>query len=126
MNNLVLLIFAILSLIEITPIQINPWKTLANAIKNFLFSDIQEQIKILEQKIEEDKIDNIRWNVLDFANSCRQGRKHTKEEWDHCINEIGWYEHNCVNHCIPNGVMEESCEYLQNCYQERLRKNDFL
>ena len=39
-----------------------------------------------------DEKDRIRYEVLDFANSCRNGRRHTKDEFQHIIDLNDKYE----------------------------------
>lgn len=81
-------------------------------------------------RIEKDRCDDTvkqtRRYILDFENSCRNGRKHTKEEFDHVIDEICNYNTYCSNHHINNGVITNAEKYLTDIYQERLKKNDFL
>lgn len=51
-------------------------------IKNDL-DDVKAELKLHEKEADENEMDRIRSEVLDFANSCRQKRRHTKEEYDH-------------------------------------------
>ena len=76
--------------------------------------------------MEQEKADNKRWNILDFANSCRNGRRHTKDEWHHVIDQLKDYETFVEERGLDNGVMEEEAKYLRRLYAERCEKNDFL
>lgn len=116
----------LITLVEFAPIKINPWKFIGRVIQKLLFGDILSELEKLKKEMKEDKIASIRWRVLDFANSCMQSRKHTREEWEHCIGELSVYENYCAENKIPNGVMEETAKYLRYTYQQRLIKNDFL
>lgn len=123
----------VLTLVQISPLKINPWSWVGRQIKNVFVGDISEKLDKMAAKIDElesrfsaDKIASVRWRVLDFGNSCLQGRRHTKEEWDHCISELSEYEHYCRENKIDNGVMEEMAKYLRKNYQERWEKKDFL
>lgn len=124
-NPLFTLIGAI-TVIQITPIKIDPWKWFFRSIKNALVGDLEKEIHDLSKDVLDEKVNTKRWNVLDFANSSRQGRRHTKEEWDHCISELKWYDDYCERHKIPNGVMIECGKYLRNEYHEHLKNDDFL
>lgn len=50
-------------------------------LENTLSTKIQE----VSDRNDENEKDRIRWEILDFANSCRNGRKHSKEEYVHII-----------------------------------------
>lgn len=115
-----------ITFVQITPIKINPWSWIGKQIRKVLVGDIEKTIKDIQKEFADEKINNKRWQVLNFANSCRQGRLHTKEEWEHCLEELKWYESYCVQHSIPNGVMEESAKYLRTRYHDHLHNNDFL
>lgn len=132
-EKILLALVGLLSLVQISPIKINPWSWLGKQIKNALVGDISAKLDMvsdtiadLEDRFRKDKIASIRWRVLDFGNSCLQGRRHTKEEWDHCISELSEYEHYCREKNVDNGVMEEMAKYLRKTYQERWEKKDFL
>jgi len=124
--NLALTVIGAITLVQITPIKINPWSWLARKLRDVLTGDLERQIKGLTQDFIEEKVATKRWRVLDFANSCRQGRQHTHEEWDHCLTELAWYEDYCKRKSIPNGVMEECAVYLRKRYAEHMNNNDFL
>ncbi len=122
-----------LTLVQIAPIKINPWSWLCNALKQILFGEIMKKLETvstelsdLRQDVETEKVSSKRWRIMDFANSCLQGRRHTKEEWEHCLTELAWYEDYCERNRIPNGVMVEAGKYLRATYQVRLQKKDFL
>jgi len=76
--------------------------------------------------IEENEKDRIRWEILDFANSCRNGRKHTKDEYQHIIALNDKYKDLLEKTGDKNGVFEAEYEYIKKLYAERQEKNDFL
>lgn len=114
------------TLVQITPIKLNPWSWVGKQIRRIIVGDLEKTVNDLKKEFVDEKINNKRWHVLDFANSCRQGRAHTKEEWEHCLDELRWYETYCIKHSVPNGVIEECAKYLRDVYHDRLHKNDFL
>lgn len=121
-----LIVFGSITLIEVTPIKLNPWKWLFSHIGNMLVGDIQKDLQDLKNEFRENKVQNLRWNVLDFANSCRNGRKHSHDEWRHTISQLAEYEDYIEANKIPNGIFEEDAKYLREVYQELCKKNDFL
>ena len=121
----VVLIGAI-TLIEVTPIKLNPWKWLFTIIGNLLYGDMRKDIKELKRDFEETKAQDKRWHILNFANNCRNGKLHSREEWNHVISELAEYEAYTEAKDITNGVIEENSKYLRALYQERIKRNDFI
>ena len=77
--------FVIGSLIQFTPVKLKPFTMLVRWIGKVLTGDVAEKVSSIESLIDENEKDRIRWEVLDFANSCRNGIKHTKDEYQHII-----------------------------------------
>ena len=136
-----------MTLIQIAPIKIDPWSFVWKMIKKFFcwlsrvsLAPVLKKMDEIDTKVDTalSKIDTIekeseiknandwRWDILDFFNSARNGRRHSKEEWDHVIDQIKKYERHVEIHGIDNGVLEEASKWLRAEYQEHLRKNDFL
>ena len=126
-------LFGAITLIEIAPIKINPWAALFNWIGNIINGDIRKQIiemrsevTELKKDFESKKAEDMRWDILNFANSCRRGVEHGKDSWRHAMSQLAEYEDYTEKKGITNGVIEEDAHYLRELYQERNRKNDFL
>lgn len=135
------LILLILSfVIEITPIKINPWTKILKSIGKTITKDacgkvdgLITKIDQLERKfdkMENDQIENekdrIRWEVLDFANSCRNGRKHTRDEFQHIVALNTKYKSLLRQTNDENGVFEDEYNYIHDIYDELKRDNNFL
>ena len=127
------IIFGAITLIEIAPIKINPWAALFNWIGNIINGDIKTEIKGMKDDLTElkkdfefKKAEDMRWEILNFANSCRRGVEHGKDAWRHAMSQLAEYESYTEKKHITNGVIEEDAHYLRELYQERNRKNDFL
>ena len=81
-------ILAILSaLFEFTPIKVHPISALLGWVGKKLNGNIKQDIADLRKDVDEQRMSNVRTLVLDFSNSCLNGRKHTKEEFDHILEE---------------------------------------
>lgn len=133
LSNPTVIIVGAVTLIEIVPIKINPWRWIFTKIGNLLTGDIRKEIKEVKDELKavkdetrDYKVQNWRWNVLDFANSCRNGRRHSHDEWRHTISQLAEYENYIEANNITNGVFEEDARYLRTEYQEHCAKNDFL
>ena len=125
-TNPSVVLFGVVTLVEVTPIKLNPWKWLFSWIGNAINGDIRRDLSELKRDFEETKAQDKRWRILDFSDSCRRDEKHTKEEWEHVISELKEYERYVSEKQIDNGVLDENAKYLRELYHERNVKNDFL
>lgn len=124
-ENTSLVVLGAVTLVEIVPIKINPLKFLGRWIGNFLVGDLKEEFATLKKDFEESRANNMRWNILNFARSCRKGEEHSEEEWKYAITQLKMYESFCKEKKVSNGVIEETAKYLRELYSKRLHKNDF-
>ena len=139
-HNIVQICLLLSIFIQITPIKINPWTTLFKWIGKLINADsnkridaliektdnMKEDIKTLTTNMNENEKDRIRWEILDFANSCRNGRRHTKDEFQHIITLNDKYKNLLALTGDKNGVFEAEYDYVKRLYEERQEKNDFL
>ena len=132
-NHLWTVIVIISIFIQITPIKINPWsalfKWIGKAITDNACNKIDGLIKKvdkIENDVKNNEKDRIRWEILDFANSCRNNRKHTRDEFQHIVALNDKYKRLLKETNDTNGVFEVEYNYIQDLYAERLEKNDFL
>lgn len=127
------LILGLSVFIQITPIKLNPWTTLFKWIGKMIngeltlrFEDMEKKVTNLIKQRQEDEKDRIRWEILDFANSCRNGRKHAKDEYQHIIDLNDKYKKLLIETNDKNGVFEAEYDYIKALYKEHQEKNDFL
>lgn len=112
--------------IQIAPIKINPWSALFKWIGKLLTGDIKTQLEEITKEVRDNEKDRIRWEILDFANSCHNGRKHTKDEFRH-INKLNLKYIKLLEQTNDtNGEFEVEYQYIKDLFDERIRKNDFL
>ena len=114
------------TLFEIAPIKIHPVTSILGWIGKKLTGDIRQDIADLRKDLDEQRMSNIRSLVLDFSNSCLNGRKHTKEEFDHILEENKIYETLVKQYKIENDVYAEAIAYIKRVYRKRMDKRDFL
>lgn len=126
LSNPSLILFGSITLIQIAPIKINPWSRLFKWIGEQINGELRKDFSELKKDFEETNAENMRWNILDFANSCRNKTLHSKDEWQHVISQLKKYETYTEKKGIANGVIEEDGEYLRELYHERCIQNDFL
>lgn len=111
--------------IQITPIKINPWSWLLKWIGEQLNGDLKKEVREIGKTVDQNEIDRIRYEIMDFANSCRNHRKHTKEEFHHIV-EINTKYHQLINkHSIKNGVLDTEYAFIEKTYQRCLERGVF-
>lgn len=127
----VLLIFSIF--IQITPIKWNPISSFVKWFGKLLNQDVNKQIEGVEDSIEDIKTDisanekdRIRWEILEFANSCRNGINHSHDEFRHITDLHDKYVQLLERTGDQNGVFNTEYEWIQSIYKKKLDNNDFL
>jgi hypothetical protein len=132
-KNLWTIIIVVSVFIQITPIKINPWSALFNWIGKTITGNacskidgLIDKVGKIEKDVKTNEKDRIRWEILDFANSCRNNRKHTRDEFQHIVALNDKYKRLLKETNDSNGVFEVEYNYIQDMYAERLEKNDFL
>lgn len=113
-------------LIEIAPVKVNPLSAILKWIGKKINAETLERIDGLEKNMDQNEIDRIRYEVLNFATSCRQDVMHTQDEFEHIIALNGKYTRLLKKHDKENGVFEAEYAYILELYRERQRKNDFV
>lgn len=127
------IVSAFLVLFEITPIKIHPITSILGWIGKKLTGDVRKDIEDLKEDVvdlrgdlDEQRMSDIRTLVLDFSNSIINGRKHTKEEFDHVLSDNKKYKKLVKKYDIDNDVYEEAIGHIKRCYRKRMDKGDFL
>lgn len=127
------IIFIVLSLIQVSKIQINPWDKILGWIGNKLNSGIREKVdeveKKLDQHIKESEVRDLRDTrqyILDFANSCMYGRKHTQEQFRFVIKKCDEYEKYVEDNNIKNGEVTSAIIFIRKLYSKCMQNNSFL
>lgn len=132
---------ALLSLVEVSPIKINPWSGLAKWLGRAINGEVLESVedvkraqqdtrKALDEHIQSDderNADTLRMRVLHFNNELLRGDRHTREDFIEILAVIDAYERYCKNH--PNYRNNRASHAIANIgrvYDERLKLRDFL
>lgn len=136
---------------KITKIEINPIGWIISWIGKFLTKETTEKVKNLKDDMDTFKgqmtkeyqlvkkrldqieksndlqsVRQIRTHVLDFANSCMNGRKHTQKDFDNLFEEDREYQKLVKKHKIVNARYKEDFEFIIKCYHKCQEENSFL
>ena len=116
-------LFIIGAFIQFTPaIKLNPLEWLGNKINGKLLSRIVE----IENNVDNNEKDRIRYEIFEFANSCRKYDKHTKDEFEHIVKLHDKYIHLLEKTHDTNGVFTEEYNYIVNLYHNCQINNSFV
>ncbi len=141
LSNWKILIFVLLSLIEVSKIKINPWSALLGWIGNALTFGLKKDINLLDGKVEkmrkeldsmkhetkESDVKNARVRILRFADEVYRGDKHSKESFDNVLDDITSYEIYCKEH--PNFRNEKTViatQRIEAIYNRCMENHEFL
>ena len=123
-----------MTLLQISPINVNPWSWIAKAIGRAINGELLKEVQLTGTKLDEhiridDKreADRHRERILKFNNSLLLGKKHTQEEFVDVLAAIDSYENYCSAHPeYKNSRAVHAIANIERVYDERLKKNDFL
>lgn len=82
---------------------------------------IRQDIAKLTEMFLDKQIDDMRYEILDFASSLSSGRKHNRESFDHILRVYQKYEKILEENNLENGLVEESIKYIQETYHDLLK-----
>ena len=111
----------LLSLIQISPLKLNPWDSILGWFGRKLNGNMQKRLDDLEKQIRNMWINTHRLHILTFARECRDEIKHDSEEWAHILSLADEYEVYCQKNTVSNGVVKADTEYIRSLYQELSR-----
>ena len=143
---IVILVVIFLSLVEITPIKINPWTCLIKWVSHVQGLDkLNEEVGNIRLHMDEidTKIDNLRTEseeksalkdallyrhrILRFSDELTQNIKHSQEMFNDILADITEYDNYCRTHPTfvnQKAVMSE--ENIKRIYRKCLEERDFL
>ena len=127
-------IIIILTIIQISPIKVDPWKWLARKIGGAVNSEVIERVNSLEEKMqthiekdEEGKATRSRIRVLRFNDEILHDIMHSKEHFEQILGDIKAYEMYCESH--PNYENDKAVfaiAKIRETYQQCLNEGTFI
>lgn len=131
---LICLMAALATVIEISPLKINPWTAIAKAIGRAINADVLTELKQTREKLDEHirvdderNADLRRTHILHFNNELIREIPHTKEDFIEILSDIDVYEAYCREHPdYKNNRAKHAIANIGREYDDRLRKHDFI
>lgn len=134
-------LLALLTIIQLAPIKVNPWSAIAKTIGRAVNADVLQELaemkktqKETREKLEghikmddERMADTYRTKILRFNNELLREIDHTREEFIEVLSDIDEYERYCKEHPdYKNNRAVHAVANIKRVYDERLEKRDFL
>lgn len=124
----------LMTIVQITPIKINPWSWLARCIGRAINGEVLEKVEALSKAVKNNKDDDdeqwaslSRSHILRFGDELLHGVSHSKEHFDQILLDISKYETYCDEHPeYLNNIATATIKQIKNTYQKCLEENSFL
>lgn len=114
------IIILLLTIIQITPLKLNPWSVIAKALGKALTVDVLD-------KLDENTASTCRYRLIRFDDELRHHVKHTQEHFDQILDDITIYERYCKEHPnYPNSKAVLAIENIKSTYIKCREENSFL
>ena len=128
------LTLVLMTLIQITPIKINPWSWLGKIIGRAINGEVLDKVNTLAEDVRELKNEDAeqwaslsRSHILRFGDELLHGVVHSKEHFDQILLDISKYEAYCDEHPeYKNNIANATIKQIKNTYQRCLEENKFL
>lgn len=132
--GIALLCAALATIIQISPIKLDPWTWLARWIGRAINGELIEKVDKMEKKIEKmdqeehlQRAKDARTRVLRFGDELLHDVHHTKEHFDDVLRDITYYENYCDEHPnFENDQMHITADYIKETYHKCLKEHSFL
>ena len=82
--------------------------------------EIRNSITSLNKSFVEKEVDDMRWDILEFANSLMAGGKYNKEQFDHALAIYSKYQRIIKENDMTNEQVDASMEFIKEKYQEHM------
>ena len=134
-------LLVLLTLVQIAPIQVNPWTAIARGIGKALNKSVLDKLDTVNKEQKETRqaleahiridderdADAHRLRILQFNTELLRDIPHTEEDFVEILAEIDYYENYCKDHPeYKNNRAVHAIAHIGKIYDERLEKHDFL
>lgn len=135
------IIFLLMTAVQISKIQINPWSWLARHVGRAINGEVIEQVEKINAKVsrleddigaarladEQRDIEQRRVRILRFGEEILRDIKHTKEHFDQILIDATNYENYCRDHPdFQNDVTAETIQHIKSVYKKCWEEHSFL
>lgn len=124
----------LMTIIQITPIKINPWSWIARLIGRSINGEVLDKVDNLSKELADHKAKSeerhatlCRAHILRFGDEVLHGIPHSKEGYDNILLDIDAYEEYCEKHPgYKNNVAIATIKNIKRMYQKHIEEDSFL
>lgn len=128
------MLLVVMTLIQITPIQLNPWSWLGRCIGRAINSEVIAKVDNLSKELADHKAKSAereatlsRTHILRFGDEILHGIPHSKEHYEQILIDIDAYEEYCNDHQdYKNNIAVATIKHIKKMYQKHLEEDSFL
>lgn len=84
--------------------------------------DMRKDIKRLTELFIDKEINDMRWEINNFATKVSEGKPCNKDSYKHCIHTYEKYERLLEENGLENGEVEISMEIVNESYRQKLKE----
>lgn len=129
------------TVVQIAPIKINPWSTLAGWVGRAINGEVIREMAELKNDILEVKQDiqgvkdtdaerdakQARARILQFGDELIHDVRHSKEHFDDVLQDMDDYEHYCKDHPeFKNNRTHATTQHILDVYHKCMEDHSFL
>ncbi|WP_180994608.1 hypothetical protein [Clostridium sp. chh4-2] len=83
--------------------------------------ELKDGLEKLTEMVIDKNVEDMRWEILDFASALTAGRNFSKEQFDHVIGTHNKYEEYILENKRSNGQVTNSMDIINQCYKEKMK-----
>lgn len=91
-----------------------------------LMDEFTKKLKDIENKVDANEIDRIRWEILNFANICKRQICCNADEFQHIFTLYDKYERLIEENGLKNGLMEVEIDFLRELYKKACDNGELI
>ena len=123
-----------MTLLQLSPIRIDPWSWLARKIGRAVTGEVIDRMEKLEKTVEairdvsdERAAKATRVRILRFGDEILHGIRHSKEHFDQILLDVTEYEQYCKEHPeFVNNMTVLTTRHIKETYSACFEQHDFL
>lgn len=120
-TGVTILIAAIMSVVEVSKIQINPWSWVGMYLQKLI------GVRDLAERMDRRDAVDARSRIIRFDDECLNQMRHSKAMFDAILIDCDAYNEYCATHPgFRNSIAEDSIIHIKEIYHDCKVENDFL
>lgn len=127
-------VVGVISLVEIAPIKINPWSSLAKWIGHAMNKEMMDEVAVLRTNVNKLQADfdeqgakSARIRILRFGEEIYRDVRHTREHFNQILVDISEYEKYCADHPdFVNNMTVITTQKIKETYKKCMDEKSFL